>query len=102
MADTTSHAPDGAGPSPENDPGQAGKAAGTGLVQFSLVRRMLAPRTALQARRLMAEFGPGMDAQSAWVMARLVRHPDELPYAMWHLNGEKQTCFIEHTRRDGL
>ncbi|MEH0521163.1 hypothetical protein ACFVZA_14830 [Streptomyces bottropensis] len=91
MADTTSHAPDGAGPSPENEPGQAREAAGTGRVQFSLVRWVLAPRTTLQARRLVAELGSGMDAQTAWVMARLARHPDELPYAMWHLNGEEQT-----------
>lgn len=55
VAHTTSHAPDGAGPSPENQPGQAGKAAGTGRVQFSLVRWVLAPRTTLQARRLVAE-----------------------------------------------
>ncbi|MFJ4975454.1 hypothetical protein ACIP6X_08960 [Streptomyces coeruleorubidus] len=91
MADTTSQEPDGASPSPENEPGSVGKVAGTGRVQFSLVRWVLAPRTTLQARRLVAEFGPGMDAQTAWVMARLARHPDELPYPMWHLNGEKNT-----------
>lgn len=91
MADTTSQAPDGAAPSPENGPGSAAKAAGTGRVQFSLARWVLAPRTTLQARRLVAEFGPGMDAQTAWMMARLVRHPDELPYATWHLNSEEKT-----------
>lgn len=91
MADTTSHAPDGAGTSAEDEPGSAVKTAGTGRVQFSLVRWVLAPRTTLQARRPVAEFGPGMDAQTAWVMARLARHPDELPYAMWHLNGEENT-----------
>ncbi|WP_338897347.1 hypothetical protein WBG99_18435 [Streptomyces sp. TG1A-60] len=91
MADTTSQEPDGAAPSPENEPGSAGKAAGTGRVQFSLVRWVLAPRTILQARRLVAEFRPGMDAQTAWMMARLAQHPDELPYAMGHLNGEEQT-----------
>ncbi|MDX3308895.1 hypothetical protein P1S61_07220 [Streptomyces sp. ME08-AFT2] len=91
MSDTTSQEPDGASPSPENQPGSAGNVAGTGRVQFSLVRWVLAPRTTLQARRLVAEFGPGVDAQTAWVMARLARHPDELPYAMWHLNGEENT-----------
>ncbi|MFJ4518780.1 hypothetical protein [Streptomyces sp. NPDC088816] len=52
---------------------------------------MLAPRTTLQARRLVAEFGPGMDTQTAWMMARLAQHPDELPYAMWHLNSEEKS-----------
>ncbi|MEW1868256.1 hypothetical protein AB0420_08780 [Streptomyces caelestis] len=52
-------------------------------------RWVLAPRTAWRARRLAAEFGPGMDARTAWVMARLERHPDELPLAMRHLNGEE-------------
>jgi hypothetical protein len=31
---------------------------------------------------MAAEFGPGMDAHTAWVMARLARHPDELPHAV--------------------
>lgn len=66
-------------------------AAGTDRVQFPLARWVLAPRTTLQARRMVAEFGPGMDAQTAWMMARLARHPDELPYATWHLNGEEKT-----------
>ncbi|MFJ4829321.1 hypothetical protein ACIP79_05250 [Streptomyces sp. NPDC088747] len=89
MADTTSHAPDGADPSQENEPRSAGKAAGTGRVRFSLVRWVLAPRTTWQARCLAAEFEPGMDARTAWMMARLARHPDERPYAMRHLNGEE-------------
>ncbi|MFJ3620876.1 hypothetical protein ACIPSH_22395 [Streptomyces iakyrus] len=65
--------------------------AGTGRVQSSLVRWVLAPRTTLRARRLVAEFGPGIDAQTAWMMARLAQHPNELPYAMWHLNSEERS-----------
>lgn len=59
----------------------------TGPVRFPLARWILAPRTTWQARRLAAEFGPGMDARTAWVMARLARHPEEHMYAMRHLNG---------------
>ncbi|MDX2826602.1 hypothetical protein PV416_37415 [Streptomyces ipomoeae] len=92
MADSTSHTPGGPAPSPENGPTPAGKTAvGTGRVRFSLARWVLAPRTTWQARRLAAEFGPGMDARTAWVMTRLARHPDELPYAMWHLNSEERS-----------
>lgn len=46
-------------------------------------------RTTWQARRLAAEFGPGMDAPTAWVMARLARHPEEHVYAMRHLDSEE-------------
>lgn len=38
---------------------------------------------------MAAEFGPGMDARTAWVLARLARHPDEFPYAMRHLDSEE-------------
>ncbi|WP_243279867.1 hypothetical protein [Streptomyces griseofuscus] len=55
-------------------------------VRFPLVRWLLAPRTTWQARRLAADFGEGMDARTAWVMARLARHPDERGYAMAHLD----------------
>ncbi|CAK7288461.1 hypothetical protein [Streptomyces misionensis] len=55
-------------------------------VRFPLVRWVLAPRTTWQARRLAADFGEGMDARTAWVMARLARHPDERGYAMAHLD----------------
>ncbi|MYW14783.1 hypothetical protein GT045_04485 [Streptomyces sp. SID486] len=56
---------------------------------FSFARWALAPRTTWQARRLAAEFGPGMDGRTAWVLARLARHPEEHVYAMQHLGGEE-------------
>lgn len=62
--------------------------AGVGRVQFPLTRWILAPRTTWQARRLAAEFGAGIDARTAWVMARLARHPEEYGYAMTHLDGD--------------
>ena len=62
--------------------------AGTGHVRFSLVRWVLAPRTTWLARRVAADFGPGMDAVTAWAMARLAQHPDERIYAMRLLNEE--------------
>ncbi|MER6558678.1 hypothetical protein ABT300_13185 [Streptomyces sp. NPDC001027] len=91
MADTTSHTPDGADPSQEHDCGPVRKPVGTDRVRFSLLGWVLAPLTTLQARSLMAEFGPGMDAQTAWMTARLARHPDEVPYARWRLTGEEKT-----------
>ncbi|MGA4953768.1 hypothetical protein [Streptomyces lydicamycinicus] len=74
MADTTSSKRD--------------RTACAGRVRFSLARWLLAPRTTWQARRLAADFGPGMDARTAWTMARLASHPDEHVYAMAHLNGD--------------
>ncbi|MFJ4576792.1 hypothetical protein ACIP4W_36410 [Streptomyces sp. NPDC088846] len=74
--------PDGAGPT----------TAGPGKVRFSLARWVLAPRTTWQARRLAADFGVGMDARTAWVMARLARHPDEHGYAMAHLDDEQRAA----------
>ncbi|WP_256959373.1 hypothetical protein [Streptomyces viridochromogenes] len=53
------------------------------------MRWVLAPRTTWQARRFAAEFGPGMDAPTAWLMARLARHPEERVYAMRLLNDEE-------------
>ncbi|MFI2318476.1 hypothetical protein [Streptomyces sp. CB00072] len=41
-----------------------------------------------QASTLAADFGGGMDARTAWVLARLARHPDEHDLAMRHLNTE--------------
>ncbi len=54
-----------------------GTTAGRGRVRFPLVRWVLAPRTTWQARRLAADFGEGMDARTAWVTARLARHPED-------------------------
>ncbi|MFD3413450.1 hypothetical protein [Streptomyces cyaneofuscatus] len=90
MTDTTPHPPDGLGPSPDRATGPAGSpAAGIDRVRFPLVRWALAPRTTWQARRLTAEFGPGMDARTAWVMARLAQYPEEHVHAMRHLNGDE-------------
>ncbi|MFF5535934.1 hypothetical protein ACFY71_26205 [Streptomyces cinerochromogenes] len=52
------------------------------------MRWVLAPRTTWQARRLAADFGEGMDARTAWVMARLARHPEERGYAMGRLDDD--------------
>lgn len=74
----------------EDASGRAGRTtAGTGRARFPLVRWVLAPRTTWQARRLAADFGEGMDARTAWVMARLARHPDERGYAMGHLEDDR-------------
>lgn len=70
--------------------GASRTAAGTRLVRFSLTRWILAPRTTRQARRLAAHFGEGMDARTAWVMARLARQPDERGYAMDHLDDDRR------------
>ncbi|MGO4634999.1 hypothetical protein AB4225_29330 [Streptomyces sp. 2RAF24] len=81
------------GAAPEDIPGRAARTpAGTGRVRFSLARWVLAPRTTWQARRLAADFGEGMDAQTAWVMARLARHPDEHVYAMAHLDDDRRAA----------
>ncbi|MCZ0211361.1 hypothetical protein ABZ595_36070 [Streptomyces rubradiris] len=73
--------------------GRTGRTAvGTGRVRFSLARWILAPRTTWQARRLAADFGEGMDARTAWVMARLARHPDERGYAMGHLDDDPRAA----------
>lgn len=88
VADPNTHDRD-----PEGSTGGAGRtAAGTGRVRFPLVRWALAPRTTWHARRLAADFGEGMDARTAWVMARLARHPDERGYARTHLEDEGRTA----------
>ncbi|MGX7760387.1 hypothetical protein ACWQ06_17245 [Streptomyces angustmyceticus] len=89
MTDTSSRDPGRSGPGrePHGRPDLKG-AAGAGRVRFSLTRWLLAPRTTWQARRLAAGFGPGMDARTAWTMARLARHPDEHVYAMALLDGD--------------
>ncbi|MGA5895176.1 hypothetical protein [Streptomyces venetus] len=47
------------------------------------------PRPPRQSRRLAADYGEGMDARTAWVMARLARRPDERGYATTHLDDER-------------
>ncbi|MFH8558940.1 hypothetical protein ACH4FE_35860 [Streptomyces celluloflavus] len=79
-------------PSASSPDGADPTTAGTGRVRFSLARWVLAPRTTWQARRLAADFGAGMDARTAWVMARLARHPDEHGYAMAHLDDEQRAA----------
>ncbi|MFD4578117.1 hypothetical protein ACFWNK_38195 [Streptomyces sp. NPDC058417] len=91
MTATTPHEP--GRPDPDSAPLPTGETvAGSGRVRLStwLWRWVLAPRTTWQARRLAADFGPGMDGHTAWVMARLVRHPDEHGYAMHHLDPVKK------------
>ncbi|MET8038775.1 hypothetical protein [Streptomyces sp. NPDC005345] len=58
-------------------------------VRFSAERWILAPRTTWQARRIAADFGPGMDAGTAWTMARMQRHPDEYAYVINQLGGNR-------------
>ncbi|MFJ5851294.1 hypothetical protein [Streptomyces sp. NPDC092903] len=58
-------------------------ASDTGRVRLSMTRWLLDPRTMWHARRLAAA-APGMDAQTAWMVARLTRHPDEHAYALAH------------------
>jgi hypothetical protein len=55
-----------------------------------MARWLLAPITTWRARRLATEFGPGMDASTAWMLARLASHPAEMPYAMRHLSDEEK------------
>ncbi|MER5886989.1 hypothetical protein ABT160_24460 [Streptomyces sp. NPDC001941] len=59
------------------------------MVRFSFARWVLAPRTTWQARRLAAAFGDGMDARTAWAMARLARHPEERLLALAHLDRDR-------------
>ncbi|GAA0611772.1 hypothetical protein [Streptomyces crystallinus] len=53
------------------------------------MRWVLTPRTTWQARHQAAGFGAGMDAKTAWVLARLARHPEERGYALAHLDDER-------------
>ncbi|MEV0282344.1 hypothetical protein AB0I22_39115 [Streptomyces sp. NPDC050610] len=85
MADLNS--PD---PAVEDSQGGSGRMTGPGRVRFPLVRWVLAPRTTWQAWRLAVDFGEGMDARTAWVVARLARHPEEHAYAMVHLDDERR------------
>ncbi|MFD4539506.1 hypothetical protein [Streptomyces bauhiniae] len=55
----------------------------TGRALLAMTRWLLAPRTMWHARRL-ASADPSMDAQTAWTVARLTRHPDEHAYALAH------------------
>ncbi|GES30796.1 hypothetical protein AB0G60_08300 [Streptomyces angustmyceticus] len=48
--------------------------------RYGLQRWLLAPRTTWRARRLRADH-PHLSGDEAWLLARLHRHPDEVPYA---------------------
>ncbi|MFD5114270.1 hypothetical protein ACFWNG_18470 [Streptomyces sp. NPDC058391] len=99
MADTREKTPERPVPDGEAKSRTGGTAmARTSRVRLSLWRWVLAPRTTWQARRLAAELGPGMDADTAWTMARLARHPDERVYAMHHLNGDSDGSAPAETR----
>lgn len=64
--------------------------AGHQRVTFPLTRWLLAPLTTWRARRLAATYGPGIDARTAWALARTATHPEERPFAMNHLSEEKE------------
>ncbi|MEU3219821.1 hypothetical protein [Streptomyces sp. NPDC006971] len=59
-------------------------------VKFPLTRWLLAPLTTWRARRLAAAYGPGMDARTAWALARMAAHPEEISFAMNHLSQGEQ------------
>ncbi|MFJ9871331.1 hypothetical protein [Streptomyces sp. NPDC101165] len=73
-------------PSEDSRDGAGRTTGGISRVRFGFARWALAPRTTWQARRLAVDFGAGMDARTAWVMARLARHPEERGLAMAHLD----------------
>lgn len=64
--------------------------ASTTRIKFPLSRWLLAPLTTCRARRLAAAYGPGMDARTAWVLARTTTHPEEIPFALSHLRQDKE------------
>ncbi|MEE4494988.1 MULTISPECIES: hypothetical protein [unclassified Streptomyces] len=76
--------------SEESHDGEGRTTAGIDRIRFPLVRWILAPRTTWQARRLAADFGEGMDARTAWTMARLARHPEEHGFVMAHLDDARR------------
>ncbi|MFJ1549980.1 hypothetical protein [Streptomyces sp. NPDC088246] len=59
-------------------------------IKFPLSRWLLAPLTTRRARRLAAAYGPGMDARTAWALARTTTHPEEISFAMNHLSQDKE------------
>ncbi len=69
-----------------------GHEASTGhqCVKFPLNRWLLAPLTTWRARRLAVAYGLGMDARTAWALARTATHPQEIPFAVNHLSEGKE------------
>ncbi|MER7973066.1 hypothetical protein ABTX35_29390 [Streptomyces sp. NPDC096080] len=74
MADLGQHAR-GDQPAPQDSTPPALRKGGA---RVWLWRWVLAPRTTWESRRLAASLGPGTDAEVAWMLARLARHPDEV------------------------
>lgn len=64
--------------------------AGQHHIKFPLSRWLLAPLTTWRARRTATAYGPGMDARTAWALARTATHPDEISFAMNHLSQDKE------------
>lgn len=54
-------------------------------IRFSADRWILAPVTTWRAQRVARDFGLGMDARTAWVIARMTSHPEELHLALHSL-----------------
>ncbi|MGV9456374.1 hypothetical protein [Streptomyces sp. NPDC003635] len=81
-------------PAAEDSPDGAGSTTvgAVRVVRFPLVRWVLAPRTTWRARRVAADFGEGMDAKTAWAMARLARHPHEHGYVAAHLDDGRRAA----------
>ncbi|GGQ34999.1 hypothetical protein GCM10010266_67970 [Streptomyces griseomycini] len=44
----------------------------------------------MASRRLAVAYGPGMDARTAWALARTATHPEEIPFAMNHLSEDME------------
>jgi hypothetical protein len=54
-------------------------------VRFPARQWLLAPCTTWRARRTAAG-DDRLDARTAWALARLSHHPEELPFALKHLH----------------
>lgn len=59
-------------------------------IKFPLSRWLLASLTTRRTRRLAAAYGPGIDARTAWVLARSTTHPEGISFAMNHLRQDKE------------
>lgn len=65
-------------------------APGTSRTRFPFICWLLAPATTWQARRVVAKYGHRTDARTAWVIARLERHPEESVYVTHRLSGQRK------------
>ncbi|MFE2943350.1 hypothetical protein ACFXKG_30500 [Streptomyces sp. NPDC059255] len=95
MADTRESSPERPAANGGAKPRTGGTARARGR-RLWLWRWVLAPGTSWQARRLAASFGPGMDADTAWKLARLARHPDERVHALHRLDGDGGNAAAEN------